>query len=123
MAGIIARLQTGAQSHELLPLGIELDGLMQTNVRYPDVALCVDCEAMGHQELLGAPAGQHLAGVLMQAHDGFSANEGLGVGDVVAAAVGQEGLGIPHLSACQKGKEGLTLSGCHNREPIAKKQH
>ena len=75
---------------------------MQAYIRYPDAAAGrVDCEAVGHEELPGAPACQHLACVLMQAQDGFSADEGLGVSNVVAAVARQEGLCIPHLCACK----------------------
>lgn len=60
----MAGLEASAQSQQLLPLGTELDGLVQTTVSDPDVAIQVNSQPMGHQELSTAPAGQHFTSIL-----------------------------------------------------------
>lgn len=60
----MARLQARPQCHQLLPLGIKLDGLVEPTVSHPDVAIQVDSQAVGHEELVTAPAGKHLSCIL-----------------------------------------------------------
>ena len=64
VGGIAARLQPSAQGQQLIALRVKLDSLVKTAVCHPDVAIQVDCQPMGHQELVFPPAGKNLPCVL-----------------------------------------------------------
>lgn len=61
----MAWLQANAQGLQLLPLGAELDDLVEAAVGDPDAAVPGNSQAMRHQELPTAPAGQHFSGILL----------------------------------------------------------